>query len=114
MNYESDHNGEDLAELVKDYLNTRYNLERLKLIRSASDTMAALIAFVLVLIAGMLFLFFISYAVAGYLNEVTQTKNGGFFIVAAFYLAIIVLLVLVKKKSIQSPLENRFIRQFLK
>src|SRR5947207_6709925 len=114
MNEEGDHKGEDLVGLVKDYLNTRYDLARLKLIQSASDVLAAMIAFFLMLLAGMFFLFFISFAVAGYLCQVTETRNGGYFIVAGFYLVITILLLLLKKKNIHIPLENRFIKQFLK
>ena len=114
MTNEGDHKGKELVEIVKEYVNTRYDLTRLKLISSASDVMAAMVAFFLILVAVMFFLFFISYAVAGYLCEVTETKNGGYFIVAGFYLVVTIILMLVKEKRIHIPLENRFIRQFLK
>jgi len=114
MHNEIEHKGEELVETVKDYLNTRYDLTRLKLIHSAPDFMAAMIGFFLMLVAGMFFLFFISYAVANYLCVITETKNAGYFIVAGFYLIITIVLLIIREKGIHIPLENRFIRQFLK
>ena len=114
MHNESEHKGEDLVQMIKDYLNTRYDLTRLKLIHSASDVMAGLIGFFLLLAAGMFFLFFISFAVANYLCVITETKNAGYFIVAGFYLVVTIVLMIIREKGIHIPLENRFIRQFLK
>ena|ERR1043165_976521 len=114
MQSQVEHNGEELVETVKDYLNTRYDLTRLKLIQSASDLMAAMVGFFLLLIAGMFFLFFISYAIANYLCEITETKNGGYFIVAGFYLVVTIVLMIIRDKGIHIPLENRFIKKFLK
>ncbi|HYV93768.1 MAG TPA: hypothetical protein VE978_18475 [Chitinophagales bacterium] len=114
MHNEIEHKGEELVETVKDYLNTRYDLTRLKLIHSASEILAALIGFFLLLVAGMFFLLFISWAVANYLCVITETKNAGYFIVAGFYLIVTILLVIIREKGIHIPLENRFIKQFLK
>ena len=114
MHNEIEHKGEELVDTVKDYLNTRYDLTRLKLIQSASDIMAGMVGFFILLIAAMFFLFFISYAIANYLCVITETKNAGYFIVAGFYLVVTILLLVIRDKSIHIPLENRFIRQFLK
>jgi hypothetical protein len=114
MYNEVDHKGEQLVETVKDYVNTRYDLTRLKIIHAASDIMANLIAYFFLIAAGLFFLFFISYAIATYLCAVTETKSGGYFIVAGFYLVVSLVLLVIKKNSVHVPLENHFIRQFLK
>jgi len=114
MHNDVEHKGEQLVESVKDYVNTRYDLTRLKIIHAASDIMANLIASFFLIVAGLFFLFFISYAVANYLCDVTETNSAGYFIVAGFYLLVAIVLLVIKKNSIHVPLENHFIRQFLK
>src|SRR5437667_10324813 len=99
MHNEVEHKGEELVETVKDYLSTRYDLARLKLIHSASDIMAAMVGFFLLLVAAMFFLFFISYAIANYLCVITETKNAGYFIVAGFYLVVTILLMIIREKG---------------
>src|SRR5690349_1311566 len=99
MHNEVEHKGEELVDTVKDYLNTRYDLTRLKLIQSASNIMATMAGFFLLLIAAMFFLFFISYAVANYLCVITESKNAGYFIVAGFYLVVTIVLMVIKEKG---------------
>ena len=114
MHNDVEHKGGELIDTVKDYVNTRYDLTRLKIIHAASDIMASIIASFFLIVTGLFFLFFISYATASYLCDVTETKSGGYFIVAGFYLVVALVLLAIKKNSIHIPLENHFIRQFLK
>ena len=105
---------DEIVQEGKEYINTRYELTRLKLIDTTADALSTIITFFLILIVGLFFLFFLSFAVASYLSDIMNSAYAGHFIVAGFYLVVVGLVFIIKNKSIQFPLENFFIRQFLK
>lgn len=109
-----DSGAEELLETIKDYAATRYDLARLKLVDKSSEVLASLVAFALVFVAALFFLFFVSYAVAGSLSVALHDDYAGFFIVSGFYLVVSILLFLLRSHYLESPLGNRFIKELLK
>src|SRR5215467_2983047 len=79
---------EELFETIKEYAATRYDLTRLKLVDKSSQLLASLISFMAIVIVICFCLFFLSYAVAGYLSLAIGSPFSGFLIVGGAYLII--------------------------
>jgi len=79
-----DSSAEELLETIKDYAATRYDLARLKLVDKSSEVLSSFVAFALVFVAALFFLFFISYAVAGYLSITLHNEYAGFLLSVGF------------------------------
>ena len=106
--------GEELLETIKDYAATRYDLTRLKLVDKSSQLLASLISSVAIIIVMCFFLFFLSYAVAGYLSIAIGSPFSGFLIVGGVYLILGLLLYYLRNRHLELPLSNHFVKEFLK
>jgi len=111
---EEDSAAEELFESIKDYVSTRYELTRLRLVDRSSEALAFIIGFGLVFVTLLFFLFFISYGVAIYLSQLMNVASGGFLVVGGIYLIAVIVLYYTKKQHIHNPLSNRFIKELLK
>lgn len=102
---------ETVAEHVKDYLTTRYELAVLKVSDRSSSILSSVISYAVAAIVGVFFLLFLSLALALFISEKIGNSYAGFFIVAGFYLLIVVLVLVAREKMIRIPLLNAFIKQ---
>lgn len=102
---------EELAETVKDYVNTRIESAKLSVAEKSSAVIANVIAGLIV--AGVFFLFivFSSIALAFGLGEMIGKTWAGFLIVAGLYLLFGVIVWSARIKMIQLPVMNALIKQ---
>ncbi len=108
---------EDLDNLVtdlKDYLDTRSKLGKLKAIDKGSRIAAESASAFIIAIIGFLGLFFLSIAGALAISEVLENNYLGFFIVSVFYILVTLLFYINRDSWIQKPIVNRLIQNFFK
>jgi len=102
---------EELTTTLKRYANTRYELIKLEVTERISVTGAGLISGLLVTVAGLLFVLFLSLGLSFYLSYLIGSSYAGFMIVSGFYLLLAVILFTGRKKFVEKPLRDKFINK---
>ncbi len=102
---------EDLAEHVKEYVNTQISLVKLGIAEKISKIIAWTLAGILVFFILSLFIVFISLFAAHGIGNALGRPILGFLIVAAFYLCLAMLVWWKKEKLLRIPLMNVIIGQ---
>jgi Putative Actinobacterial Holin-X, holin superfamily III len=102
---------EELADTVKDYVNTRIEAVKLNAAEKTSAVIANVLAGLVVVTFFMLFFLFGSIALAFGLGEWIGKTWAGFLIVAGLYLLIGIVVWTARVKIIQLPVMNALIKQ---
>lgn len=105
---------EELADSIKDYVNTRIESAKLSVAEKSSMIIANVMA---AMIAAVVFLFFIIFAgtaLAFGLGEWIGRTWAGFLIVAGLYLLIGIIVWTAREKIIRLPIMNALIRQLFR
>jgi len=102
---------EKLTDDIKEYVNIRYELMALKAGDKVSVIGSQAIAWFVIGFVALLFIVFISFALAYYLSSQTGIPYSGFFIVAGIYLLLGIISLLFKGKLIIKPLRNKIIEE---
>lgn len=99
---------------IKDYINTNIQLVKLKVTDKSSEAIGGIVAIVIVAFILILFLVFLSTALAILISNLLESPSSGFFIMAGVYLIIGILLFANKEKWIITPLGNAMIKSMMK
>lgn len=102
---------EDLAEHIKEYITNRMDAVKLNTAEKSSKLAATVIAFVIVAMFFIIFLFFASTALAFVFSRLTGALSWGFLIVGGIYLLLGVLVWMLKDRILQLPVMNALLRQ---
>lgn len=102
---------EEITEQLKSYVDTNYELIKLKLIERITVILADLISNFFVGLVVFLFVFFMSLWACFYISARLGDNNSGFAIVAGFYFVLGLILLIVRKKTVERPLRNKIIRK---
>ena len=102
---------EELTQSLGRYVNTSYELAKLEATERSSVIGAGLVSGFLITLISILFLFFISLWGGFYLSAKMGDSYSGFPIVAGVYLLIGIVLLTNRKKMIEKPLRNNFIKK---
>jgi hypothetical protein len=102
---------EELADTVKDYVNTRIESVKLNTAEKTSAIIANLVAGLIVVSFFMLFFLFGSIALSFGLGEWIGKTWAGFLIVGGIYLLIGIVVWTARVKIIQLPVMNALIKQ---
>ena len=102
-----------LLQQSHEYLETRYDLVRLKTIDKSSDVLSSTATFIIITVAVLFFLMMASIGLALYLGYVFDSLYLGFFCVAGFYLLVVIILFATRKQLIKTPIYNSIIRKIL-
>lgn len=105
-----DNKAEQLIVDIKKYISLNYVLIKLKTIERTSKVLSNLFSSILILLVLLLFVFFISLAAGFYLSAILDSKYLGFAIVGGFYFLVSIILILIKKKHIEGPIRDKFIK----
>jgi len=103
-----------LIEKLKDYLETKLELTKLKAIDRSADILATLIVIVSIILLGSLFILFISIALALIIGHWLGAAYYGFFIMGGLYALLLLLIYKRREKWIKIPIENGLIHKMLK
>ncbi len=105
---------EALFEKTNDYLETRFDLYKLKVVDKSSDIISSLASRLIVLLVFLLFIIIINIGIALLLGELLGKVYYGFFVLAGFYLIIGLIFYTNRKKWFKDPFADKLIRKFLK
>ena len=104
--FSSDKNVESIAQLVesvKSYVGLQGEYLKLDVIQKVVRLVTALTLTIVLLLLGIAFLFYLSFACVYWLEPLTGTALA-FFIVALFFLALLILVFINRKSWIERPL----------
>lgn len=103
-----------LTQHVKDYINTKIEITKLRLAEKTSQVVGNVIA---ILIVAVLFLFVVvfgSLAGAWVLSDMIGKPYAGFLIVAGFYLLLGIIVWVARGRLIRFPVMNALIKMLHK
>lgn len=98
---------------VKDYINTNIQLVKLKVTDKSSAAIGGIVAILIVAFILILFLVFVSTALAILISNLLDSTSSGFFIIAGVYLLAGILLFANREKWIIIPLGNAMIKSMM-
>jgi hypothetical protein len=105
---------EGLTEHVKEYINTKVELTKLRLAEKTSLVVGNIIAVVIVVVLFLFVIVFGSIAGAWALSELIGKPYSGFLIVAGFYLLLGIIVWAARGKLIRFPVMNALIKMLHK
>jgi hypothetical protein len=101
---------DELTSSLKQYVGTSAELFKLEAIEHTATISSKFISSMVIGITFLLFLIFGSFGLSFYLAEYFDSHFIGFFIVAGGYLLIGLFLLLFRKRIIEYPFKNHFIK----
>lgn len=96
-----------LVEL-QEYLALQLRYNKMLLAKRLGEISSYFTLFMLLLGLGGFFLFFLSFAGAGWINDFYSSKYIGQLVISGFYLLLLIFLVLLRKPLIYSPIRKLF------
>ena len=100
---------EALADSLKEYADTNYELIKLEVIDHSSTIISGIITTFIITVILVLFAFFGGMYLAYYLSDVLDINFIGFAIVAGFYLILAIVIYANKKRFIERPVCDSFV-----
>ena len=104
----------DLAADSKEYVETKLELHKLKLVDKTARTISFSTMLVVISMAGLFCLGFTSIGLALKLGQWLGKGYYGIFIVGGFYLIVFLIVYGMRKKWIKKPVTDRIIQHMLK
>jgi Protein of unknown function (DUF1469). len=104
---------ESLLDRVRDYIDTRINLFKLKAIDKTSGILSSIASIICVLLIAFIFIVLLNIGIALLLGDLLGKAYYGFFIVAAFYAIIGIILYSSRDKWIKTPIINGLVKSLL-
>jgi len=105
-------NPETLKDNVEDYIETRIDIIKLKIIDKVGSAMSGAIVGIATAFLALIILLFLSFSAAFAIAEVTNRNSIGFLAVAGFYILLAVLLTVLKEKLVTMPIINALLKKF--
>ena len=102
---------EEFTASLEKYVTVNYELIKLEAVERSSVIGSGIISGILVGLAAILFVFFISIGIAFYLSDTLGYSYSGFVIVAGFYFLTGLILIISRKKMLVKPLRDKIIRK---
>ncbi len=103
-----------LIDKSKDYLETKFELARLKTIDKSADVLSAVVVMVSMIFIGSLVIILVSIGLSLLIGSLLGAYHYGFFIMGAFYAVILLVLYVQRNKWIKTPIANGLINKMLK
>ncbi len=103
-----------LIDKSKDYLDTKFELTKLKTIDKSADVLSTAIVMVCMIFIGSLFVIFISTALALLIGRMLGAYYYGFFVMGGIYAILLLIIYIQRDKWIKTPIANGLINKMLK
>jgi hypothetical protein len=104
---------DDITDHVKDYVNTRYEIFRLKIVDKMASISSNIAAYLLIILISIMMLVLLSIGAAVYISYLTESRFSGFFIVSAFYLLGAIVCYFGRESFLKRPFANKIIDKLL-
>ena len=103
-----------LLEKAEEYIKTRKDLLKLKLVSKASDAISSVIAKVITIVFFLFFFVILNIGLSILIGEWLGKVYLGFFVVAGFYLIVGIIINSSGEKLIKRSVANNLIKKFIK
>jgi len=103
-----------IIEQIKEYIKTRINLTKYKVIDQATGIIASVVAYSVVAVLGIFILLFLSITLALLIGSLIGSNWAGFGILTLIYIILAALVLALKAKYIEAPLIGFFISKLFK
>jgi hypothetical protein len=90
-------------DLIREYLETRYEIIRLKGIRSISKMAGSLAWVMIILLLGLLILIFGGLTMGYWLSAIFESNVAGFGVTTLFIILLLILLIMLRKQLFINP-----------
>lgn len=104
---------ESLVDSVKDYVETRLDLLRLKAIDKSSSFLSLLISMLVIILIGFISIMLFSVGIALLLGDLLGNSYYGFFIVTVLYIITGLVLYSSREKVLKTPIANSMINKLM-
>ena len=104
---------ESLIDSLKNYVETRFDLLRLKAIDKSSSVLSMVISLFIVILFGFLAFILLNVGIALLLGDLLGKSYYGFFIVGAFYIITGLVIFKFHDKWIKTPIANSMIKKLM-
>lgn len=108
------HHIDELFSGAGDYLETKTELWKLKIVDKASDAISSATSAITIAFISIFFFIIINIGIALLIGDWTGKSYYGFFIVAGFYALVGVIIYLSRETWLKVPVSNMIIRKFFK
>lgn len=105
---------EGLTDHVKDYVNTKIEITKLRIAEKTSQVVGNVIAVIIVVVFFLFVVVFGSLAGAWALSDLIGKRYAGFLIVAGFYLLLGIIVWAARGRLIRFPVMNALIKMLHK
>ncbi len=102
---------EELTDNVKDYINTRIELVKLKVSAKVAVILSNTLSSIILILFLFMFLIFISITGGFYFSKLTGGYVSGFLILSGIYLVLFLLFYAFRKQIIIEPMKDKIIKQ---
>ncbi|MEP7263462.1 MAG: phage holin family protein [Bacteroidota bacterium] len=103
---------DDLLEHGEEYLKTKQELSKLLALEKGSSIIAKALSSIIVFAFLLLFFVFASVALCWFIAEYSGKTSTGFLAVAGMYLFVAVILYINRRKWLETPFINGFIKNY--
>jgi hypothetical protein len=107
-------NLESLFANAGEYLETKTELWKLKMVDKTSEAVSSITEKVILIVVGLIFFLFLNIGLALLIGYWLGHNFYGFFIIAGLYAIVGLLVHSMKDKLIRTPVANALIEKFLK
>ncbi len=105
---------ESLIGNSSDYVKTRLNLYKLKIVDKSSDVVSSIVAILPLIIIFLIVFFLLNIGIALLIGDLVGKSYWGFLILSGFYLITGLVLYAGREKFFKVPVANMLIKKFLK
>ena len=105
---------ESLFGNAKDYLESKTELWKLKIIDKTSEAVSSIVEKIIIFFIGFIFFILFNIALALLIGHWLGNSFYGFFILAGFYGIVGLIIHVSREKIIRTPITNSIIEKFLK
>jgi hypothetical protein len=105
---------ESLVSNSTDYVETRLNLFKLKMVDKSSDLVSSVLSFLPLILTFIIVFILLNIGIALLIGDLVGKAYLGFLILTAIYIIIALVLYSQRNKMFKVPFANMLIRKFLK
>lgn len=110
---ESKTNIEELGQKLKEYVETKVDLMKLRAINKLSKIVSTLVTSILLVFLFFIIMLCISFGLSYFVGSLLGETYYGFFVVGGFYLIIGLIIFYTRDKWIKTPISDRLIKDIL-
>jgi hypothetical protein len=102
------------VSLLKEYVEVRLELIKLRTVRMASRTLSILLTGFIIIMLSLFILLFLGLTFSAWINALTGSAIAGYAATAGLYLLLLLLVIAFRKPLLQNPLIRIFIAENMK